>query len=279
MDEATKHGELVNLLWTGGWDSTFRLLDLVLVKARPVQPYYFIHTARRGFATEILAMNAIKRRLAERHPEALSLIRPTVFRDVADIPADKEIAETYERICAKTHIGIQYEWGARFARAEGVAPLELSLIGGGHMFGVFEPLLHQERIDDDLFCEIDRKHDGSDVYRLFKDYRFPLIMTTKQEMLARARQHGFAEIMDLTVFCHTPRPDGRPCGLCIPCGIAVENGLGWRLPRGSRLRHRLQRLYRGGRRFIERFPRIFPPAQRLARAVKNRRKKRVAPVA
>ena len=30
------------LLWTGGWDSTFRLLSLLLREQREVQPYYIL---------------------------------------------------------------------------------------------------------------------------------------------------------------------------------------------------------------------------------------------
>ena len=277
MNHPEQDENLVRLLWTGGSDSTYRLLDLLLVKRRPVQPYYFVDTQRRSFGTEILAMNAVKRRLAEIHPDRLPLLRPTFFRDVLDIPADVEISKSYERVCSQTHIGVQYEWGARFARAEGLSALELSLIGGGHMAGIFEPLLYREQDRDDLICEIDRKHEGTDFYRLFKDFRFPLIVTTKQEMFAKAREHGFEDLMLLTVFCHTPRPDGRACGVCIPCGIAIDNGLGWRLPRGSRVRNRLQRLYRKGRGFMERYPRGFILAQRIARAIKKRAKRRTIP--
>ena len=277
MEDSSGEGTPAQLLWTGGWDSTFRLLDLLLVKNRPVQPYYFIDTQRRSFGTEIQAMNSIKRRLAKTAPDRLRLLRPTIFRDVADIPADEEISESYRRFCARVHVGIQYEWGARFARAEGLSGLELALIGGGHMAGIFEPYLHREQHGDDLICGIDPQHRGTDLYRLFGDYRFPLISITKTEMLEKARRDGFEDLMLSTVFCHSPRADGRPCGLCIPCGIAVDNGLGWRLPRGSRIRNRWQRRYREARRFIEKFPRIFPVAQKIARAFK-RNKERTIPI-
>lgn len=277
MGDAAREGDLVHLLWTGGWDSTFRLLDLLLVKQRPVQPYYLVDAARRSFATEILAMNAIKRRLAETSPERIGLVRPTVLRDVLDIPPDPEIAECYRRFCEKVHIGVQYEWGARFARAEGLSALELSLIGGGHMAGIFGPYLRREETGDDVTYAIDRQHRETDLFRLFGDYRFPLIMTTKQEMLVEARRHGFEDLMTMTVFCHTPRPDGRPCGLCIPCGIAIDNGLGWRMSGASRRRNRWQRRYRKARHFLERFPRVFPIAQKIARSLKRTRK-RTTPV-
>ena len=37
------------LLWTGGWDSTYRLLDLLLVQKQHVQPYYVEMPLERYF--------------------------------------------------------------------------------------------------------------------------------------------------------------------------------------------------------------------------------------
>jgi len=277
MNGITPGEDPVRLLWTGGWDSTFRLLDLLLVKRRTVQPYYFIDTERRSFATEILAMNSIKQRLAGRYPDRMPRLRPTIFRDVLDIPPNDEIQACYQRICARDHIGVQYEWGARFAHAEGLSELELSLIGGGHMFKIFEPYLAQRDAGNEISYEIGKDGESTDIYRLFRYYRFPLIFTTKQEMFAKAKQHGFEELMLLTVFCHSPRPDGSPCGVCIPCGIAVDCGLGWRLSRKSRARFRLKRLYRKGRGSLERYPGLFAAAQKIARKF-QKPPKRIFPV-
>lgn len=275
MGTRSQNEDVVRLLWTGGWDSTFRMLDLILIKQKPVQPYYLIDAQRRSLGTEILAMNTIKRRLDIKHPDLSHRLRPTVFRDVHDIPPNHEIHESYQRICAQNHIGIQYEWGARFAQTEGLSKLELSLIGAGHMFQFFGPYLYRQDVEDDVVCEIDRKHHGTDIYRVFKDYRFPLIFMTKQEMHTKAKQHGFEEFMLLTCFCHTPRSDGRPCGVCIPCGIVIECGLGWRLPRTSRVRFHLKRLYRRGRGVLEKHPRAFPVAQRLAQKLKRTKTRQI----
>jgi hypothetical protein len=50
-----------------------------------------------------------------------------------------------------------------------------------------------------------------------------------------ARQHGFADVMALTWFCHSPRND-KPCGVCNPCEYTIEEGLGWRVPWSSKIR-------------------------------------------
>ncbi len=52
----------VPLLWTGGWDSTFRLLHLVIVEGHAVQPYYMIDRLhyRPGVPEEQDAMRRIR---------------------------------------------------------------------------------------------------------------------------------------------------------------------------------------------------------------------------
>lgn len=259
----------VQLLWTGGWDSTFRLLSLLLHQQRSVQPYYLIDTQRRSFATEIIAMKDVKQQLGAKYGNLGRLLLPIVFREVNDIPPDNEITASYDRICSESHVGIQYEWGARFAHAEGLSNLELSLIGGGHMHKILEPYLARRQDGTDVVIEIDRKHQGSDVYRVFKDYRFPLIELTKWDMRVIARDHGFEDLMLLTRFCHRPRSNGKPCGVCIPCTVAMECDFGWRLPKSSRARFRFRQLYLKGRGRLEKCPRVFPTVQGLARRVKG----------
>ena len=38
----------INLFWTGGWDSTYRLLYLLIVEKKYVQPYYIIDLTRKS---------------------------------------------------------------------------------------------------------------------------------------------------------------------------------------------------------------------------------------
>ncbi|HYD83353.1 MAG TPA: hypothetical protein VEA63_04860, partial [Opitutus sp.] len=55
----------VDLLWTGGWDSTYRLLDLVLRKSRTVAPHYVVDPDRSGTIQELRAMRAIRQEAAK----------------------------------------------------------------------------------------------------------------------------------------------------------------------------------------------------------------------
>ena len=67
------------LFFTGGWDSTFRLLELLLVEKRPVQPIYVIDPDRWSLQEEQKAMADIKTTVVERFPETADLLKPTMI--------------------------------------------------------------------------------------------------------------------------------------------------------------------------------------------------------
>jgi hypothetical protein len=58
---------------------------------------------------------------------------------------------------------------------------------------------------------------------------------------AVADEQGWKDLMGMTWFCHKPRKDMTPCGVCNPCLYTIEEGLGWRIPRSRRA---LSALYR-----------------------------------
>jgi hypothetical protein len=101
--------EPVNLLWTGGWDSTFRLLQLVLLYERKVQPYYIIDADRLSTLAEIRAMRGIKRLLIERYPRSAARLLPTIFKDLADIPQNPALWAAFTDINKYTALDRQYE--------------------------------------------------------------------------------------------------------------------------------------------------------------------------
>ena len=59
-----KDENLVTLLWSGGWDGTFRLLQLAENDIQ-IQPIYVIDAERRSNDNEIEAMHKILKRIKE----------------------------------------------------------------------------------------------------------------------------------------------------------------------------------------------------------------------
>src|SRR5690625_636372 len=95
----------INILWTGGWDSTFRLLQLI-DKSVIIQPYY-LKCGRPSEEIEIKTINSILR-LIEKNKKTNCQILNTLFKSVSDIAEDREISSAYYRLCKKDFLGDQY---------------------------------------------------------------------------------------------------------------------------------------------------------------------------
>lgn len=226
----------VHLLWTGGWDSSFQLLRLLLLHRREVVPHYLLDPTRPSTRAELAAMERIRARLAERHPHTRALLAPLQTLDIADLAPDPAITDAFERIAADTFIGSQYEWLARFGRQRGIELLELSAgYRGGRIQRIVGPYV--TRIDEDtrVNYRIGREHRNTREYTVFGGFSFPLFTLDKAETARIAGEHGWLDILDLTCFCHRPRA-GKPCGCCNPCLYAVDEGFGWRIPRRNRIK-------------------------------------------
>jgi hypothetical protein len=237
------------LLWTGGWDSTFRLLWLVRTEARQVQPIYLIDAHRQSLGQELRALATIRRELARLDPAAAARILPTRFADLADLPPDPQVGESFRRIKATyPFVGSQYHWLATYCENTGAAALELASHKEtpGRVSGLTQLLRPWLVPCGNQASENWRLGPGCpdpDLQRLFGRMAFPLTNLSKLEMQEQARRQGFAEILEFTWFCHHPR--GRqPCGLCSPCVQTAMEGLGRRLPPAARFRLAIRNLWR-----------------------------------
>lgn len=228
--------DYVNLLWTGGWDSTFRLLQLLLVQNQPVQPYYVISAARQSSQHELAAMERIRQLLFQQHPHTKELLQPTIIQTVDALQPDDTIEQQYRALSSRQHLGNQYEYLARFATQAGISELELSIHKDDQAHKFLEPVVYKE---NGVFRLAKNLPDAN--LRLFTNFRFPVLELTKLDMKQQAVQFGFFELMQYTVFCHAPLKGGRPCGACNPCRYTIAEGLKERVPYSRRLRYEILR--------------------------------------
>jgi len=207
-------------------------VDLALVKCRVVQPYYILDTTRNSFRNELSAMAEIRKSLRRISTEAADLIRPTRVFSVHEIPKDPEITQKYLGLKQKAHLGVQYEWLARFAKYHKFQEFEMGLEKGPELAGL--DLLLDGNIEFHSCHEPDGAWRIADSLletdlSLFRYFSFPLLGMTKSEMRQAAHDNGFSEVMDLTWFCHSPW-FGRPCGICRPCSTVMKEGMDYRIP-------------------------------------------------
>lgn len=225
--------ETVHLLWTGGWDSTYRLLDLLLIQRRPVQPYYMIDPDRRSTPIELATRRRIRNIVGDRYPHTAALFLPSIIHDITELPVSARSQALLLGLRSRGWLGCQYTWLADFATHRGLTRLELSINAEDRprqrLVGNAEPIADEPT----SYRLVDQPTDPD--LELFRRFRFPIFTITKREMQQRAAQGGFVDLMELTWFCHTPKR-GKPCGTCAPCRDIVGEGLGRRLPWSARFR-------------------------------------------
>ena len=222
----------VQLLWTGGWDSCFRLIHLMHHSAAVVQPWYIIDEMRSSIGNEVRAMGAIRQALVERDASYAGRILPTRFVSRDQVEPDADVVAQFRRLAAHTRTGTQYGYLARFARQYGLT-LELSMHDKDHGLGkVVYP--HTEPVETPYGVVRRVKDDAPAYLDILRPYVFPVFGLSKLEMGNEAKESGYAPLLDLTWFCHTPR-NGQPCGRCRPCQQVIHGRMHRRMPLTSRV--------------------------------------------
>jgi hypothetical protein len=235
--------EPVQLFWTGGWDSTFRLLQLLLDLRLPVAPVYLVDETRVATQVEFDTMDRIRAALFETHPHTRDLLLPTHVSRVADIAPDARIDGGYARLACHYGMGNQYAWLARYCRQHALQGIELSAECALHGAGVMLQANIVPMIAPQGFPTFHIPADAPDADSalVFGAFGLPLVRTTRQQMLAQSQREGWMRLMRMTWFCHRPTRAGTPCGVCNPCLTSIKQGFGWRV---SRPRRALGAVYR-----------------------------------
>ncbi|MDT0632223.1 hypothetical protein RQM47_09290 [Rubrivirga sp. S365] len=227
-------------LWTGGWDSTYRVLQRALLEETPVRPVYVVDRNRGSAHMELGAMNGLLLALERRYPEAYARIEPPRYVDLRAVPPDPEITDAWRTLREDHSIGTQYDWLPRLAKAADWTGVELSIYGGGRLRPMFgDSVGRVEGPGGPTYALSDDAPEPVQV--LFGRFAFPLWDTTKAAAFEAAEAAGLSPLLDAhTWFCFKPR-NGKPCGGCRPCQFMVKDGLGHRVPAVNRVRARAER--------------------------------------
>ena len=235
----------VKILWTGGFDSSFRMIQLSKHSVS-IQPYY-LSDNRRSEQKELNAIDAITYDI-HNHPDTKCTILPLIKHNVTDIEPDIEISEAYHRLYKMTPLGSQYDWLARFAKTNiGLEIcLEKSEAGRAHPFitknGGFK------KINDGHihYAILDEEKSDPDLFKIFGNFRLPLPLfeLTKLEELEEYKKLGFEHSINKTWFCFQPI-NNEPCGICNPCKDVVKKGLPFRLTPAGMNRHNTESKFGG----------------------------------
>ncbi len=212
----------IEILWTGGYDSTFRIVQLSQLDVE-IQPYY-ISDKRKSERYELKAIEEITQ-LLKNHEKTRCTFKPLIYVDMTERIEDEEITQTYQRVRKTDFFGTQYDWLARFAKIH--KGIELSIHQDDTAILLISKYGKLKKIEADTPFEtyiLDTDASSPELCTLFSNYRFPLAQYTKLVMKDYYMANGYTDVMNKTWFCFTP-VNGKPCGRCNPCKYTIEEGM------------------------------------------------------
>jgi len=208
--------DIVYLFWTGGYDSTYRLCELLLIEKRKVQPLYVNYNldsanqndfwVRKNRKNEINSMNEIINMLLIRYPSVKKLLKSTLY--IENNIDNKEYDEELEKLNLwpkkrKIH---QYSHLGKISYHLKI-PLELGILGvdGGKPFIRFI----NKHINETGRLKVQKSHP---LYY----FKFPLFKRSKKDLCNTAKEHNFDDIIRKSWSCWFPKND-QPCMRCPMC--------------------------------------------------------------
>ncbi|MDR0886323.1 MAG: 7-cyano-7-deazaguanine synthase [Clostridiales Family XIII bacterium] len=226
----------IYILWTGGYDSTFSLIQFLLKTETHIQPLYIHDSERASTSIEIKTMQHLREMIAQKFPHTVGRILPTKYIMIEEIPENREVTERFNLLLQKAHIGSQYDFITRYLVSVGLTNVNLSMERAPDKKNIHVGLSLMlkdsvEAFDDHGMTNyrlIDAYQDAPE--SIFYIYNFPTAKFTKVDMMNIAKEKGFAEILLSTWFCFNPTKKMQPCGFCNPCRQVRESGLKRHLP-------------------------------------------------
>jgi len=224
---------IVHILWTGGLDSTYRMVELSRKKC-VIQPHYVIDN-RKNIKNELKAIQDITA-ILNNDKRTIAEIRPVETFSMNDLEEYPDIQSAWEILYKKKDFkSQQYPLFTRYARQKKLK-LEIGLQFSkiGTVAKVVDQSYLMDCPDDDEVMMIDPEKGSHEwaSFTLFQDFRFPksLYHKTKREEIEELKRQGYDKVLKKVWTCFRP-VFGMPCGHCFACQSAIYEGAGELIPK------------------------------------------------
>ena len=230
---------MVHILWTGGMESTYRVVELSKTDLC-IQPHYIIckyRGNRKSKDYELRAIRKITEILQKDKRTKAAIMSPIIYdfntQSAIDFYPDiREAGVILENMkgyvnkqdlmfsCYARHENLKLETGVRFSTHGSIGRMiDTSL------------LVSHPRYDDILMIDPEKGKEEWASYTIFKDFYFPksLYHKKKSEEASELLNDGYGEVLKNVWSCYNPIL-GMPCGHCNPCRCAKMEGTGHMIP-------------------------------------------------
>ena len=225
LEKEINNNKITYLFWTGGYDSTFRLCQLVFDENKTVQPIYVSdiidnkinkNTRRKSTKNEINTMNIILKKIKKKDENKYNNIKELII--IKKVNIDYDISEAINNLYKKGRMRrpvCQYGGLAQVTRDLN-KNVEMSVEYAPISSMMFKNVFHTlEEKNNNYYIKDNLDIEDKDLY-IFKKCSFPTIMYSKEDMLKIARNSNYDDILKITWSCWYPR-NNKPCEKCIMC--------------------------------------------------------------
>ncbi|MDF1576027.1 MAG: hypothetical protein P1P86_12640 [Bacteroidales bacterium] len=253
----------VDIFWTGGLDSSYRICELSFLEVE-IQAHYMI-AKKKSVSNELQAIKAIREHLEERESTKCRFLPLLIFNQ-EEIIIDEEVSSAYRKVCEINKIGTQYKYLSQYARQENLS-IELGIEHqpNSKVEGLFEKYGSVEGVSKPIkgggfikYQALDKVKSEKFLCDLYGNFRFPLplFQLTKLQVIEAYKKLGFEELIPMTWFCAHPIFK-KPCGICTPCTQVMETGIAHRIPQTGRLLYRLLKANSLGRKMDKKLKKYY----------------------
>lgn len=216
-----------NVYWTGGFDSTYRLCEMLVKQGKTVQPIYVSMVLdndceseetcnklwlRRNRKEERTAMKKIREMLAEKFPFTKKTLLPVLEIDkgINDNMFNHQFEQLFysDNLWPKKRRKHQYLFLSKYAYYH-KKPIDIGVLGI-HQGSKFANFLKEKLI------KTNENYIISDKSHALGYLNFPLYGKTKKQLLEEAKRDDFEDILKQSWSCWFPR-NGKPCKVCPMC--------------------------------------------------------------
>lgn len=235
------------IFWTGGYDSTFLLIQALIIEGYPVQPIYikcqnldtkFGITGRKNQDKEIETMKLLRKQIISDFPHVKPMFLPTLY--VYSIKKDMVITNKFKKIHQQfgffTRDVTQYERMARFSiHFNKNIEVGLEKCGTGLDFATQDMRKYEGTKECQIFNleelsnlnDLEKINNNFDIQKdytnlhIFNNFRFPIVHMTKEDVKQFSARQKILYLLQMTWTCWYPK-NGKPCNTCPQCSKRIN---------------------------------------------------------
>ncbi len=223
----------VHILWTGGLDSTYRVVELSRQECI-IQPHYIIINGRSTVENELKAISDITD-ILNSDERTIAKLLPVETFPMNDLDEYADIQSAWEMLHEKKHFNsTQYPLLARYARQKQLRlEMGIQFSENGSVAEIVDEscLVDCPEHGDVMMMDPEKGPQEWASHTLFKDFLFPksLYHKTKAEEIEELKNQGYDKVLKKVWTCFSPVL-GIPCGHCFACESARKEGAGMMVP-------------------------------------------------